>query len=453
MRKKWISIVSGLLLMLTAGCSFRTPEDMYTLPQPPAEYQNLNTCIQETMTSLGAEYAAPLAGNNSQTVQLVDLDKDGVDEAVAFFRVTGDAKPLKVYIFKKDQNDNYYIQGVIEGEGTAIYSIAYEDLGGTPSAEIIVSWRMSEKVHALAAYSVDTGSQGTVTELMRTGYSQYRVMDIDMDNQMEILVLQLDTTEDKSRVELYDHQDGMMVLCATAPMSSGIKEISAVRTGLLRGSVQALFVSSSFGESNGVLTDIFAWRDKAFVNITMDEENGQSLSTVRYYDLVSGTDINGDNVLEIPMPEALPADQKNSTVTVSDFWTVHWQQYDVEGTAWSVGSTYHNVQDRWYLWLPESWEGQLTLSRRDNAVYGERAVVFSRWRGEVEGSSSFLIIYRLTGDNREIRFRIGNRFVLKVQSDTVYAAEFLDNGWDSGLDQEELIERFYLIETDWSDVG
>lgn len=447
MKKTVTAAALGLLLFLLAGCSLRTPEDMYTLPKPPAEYNSLNAVIQETMSALGAEYAAPLAGDNTQTVQLVDLDGDGVDEAVAFFRVTGDAKPLKVYIFKQDSEGVYAAYAVIEGEGTAVYSIDYENLGDQEGDEVIVSWRMSEKVHALAAYSI---RQGVVTEWLRTGYSGYRLLDIDMDNYKEVLVLQVDVTEGKSRVELYDYQGNAMILCATAPMSAGIKAISAVRTGFLRGSVPALFVSSSFGEGYGVLTDIFAWKDKTLANITLDEQMGQSISTVRYYDLVSGTDINGDNILELPMPQALPIYQKTNTGTAADFWTVDWHQYDINGTAWSVGSTYHNVQDRWYLVLPDSWEGRLTLTRRDNTVYSERGVVFSRWNGEAAEPTPFLIIYRLTGDNREIRARIGDRFVLSEQSDAVYAAEFLD-GWNCGLDQEELIQRFRLIKTTWSD--
>lgn len=445
MKKGIRLLLLGLLLAMSAGCSLHSPEELYTLPEPPAEYKNLDSRIQETMVALGAEYAAPLTGNNTQTVQLQDIDGDGVDEAVAFFRVTGDAKPLKVYVFKQDEDDVYYTYAIIEGEGTAIYAISYEDLGGDSASEIVVSWRMSEKVHSLAAYSVH---RNAVTELMRTGYTNYTLADIDMDNQKEIMVLHLDSTEGRSRAEVYDYQEQGIVLCATAPLSYEIKEITAVKTGYLRDSVRTVLVSSTFGEGNGLLTDIFAWRNGTLENITMDPTTGQSVGTMRYYNLVSGTDINGDSVIEIPLPVALPSYQK--TVGASDFWTIHWQQYDLDGRAWPVCTTYHNVQDRWYLMLPENWMGELTLSRRDNAVNGERAVVFSRWRGEDTEPTPFLTIYRLTGANREIRSRIGNRFVLLTQTDAIYAAEFHENEWDCGLNVESLTERFHLIRTEWS---
>lgn len=445
MKKGIKLLLLGLLLLMTAGCSLHSPEELYTLPEPPAEYKSLDRRIQETMSALGAEYAAPLTGNNIQTVQLQDIDGDGVEEAIAFFRVTGDAKPLKVYIFKQGSDNTYDTYAVIEGEGTAIYSINYENLGGSGAAEVVVSWRMSEKVHSLAAYAVTANS---VTELMRTGYTRYKLIDIDMDNRQEIIVLQVDAAEGKSRAELYDYREDGLVLCATAPMSYEIKEISAIKAGYLRDSVPTLLVSSTFGENNGLLTDIFAWRNGTLENITIDPSTGQSVGTMRYYNMVSSTDINRDSILEVPLPVALPTYQK--VTAASDFWAIHWRQYDIEGNAWPVCTTYHNVQDRWYLVLPQAWEGKLTLTRKDNTVNGERAVVFSRWMGEDVDPTPFLTIYRLTGANREIRSRIGNRFVLMTESDTIYAAEFHDNQWDCGLGQEELMENFNLIQTEWS---
>ncbi len=445
MRGRMKLFVLGLLLLLTTGCSLLSPENLFTLPEPPDEYRSLDLRIQETLLALGAEYAAPLTGNNIQTVQLQDIDGDGVEEAIAFFRVTGDAKPLKVYIFKKDEADSYSTYAVIEGEGTAIYSISYEDLGGSAASEVVVSWRMSEKVHSLAAYSV---SGGTVTELMRTGYTRYKLIDIDMDNRQEIVILQVDSAEGRSRAELYDYREDGLVLCAAAPMSSEVKEITAIRTGYLRDSIRTLLVASTFGENNGLLTDMFAWRNDTLENITLDPATGQSVGTMRYYNLVTSTDINRDSVLEVPQPVALPTYQK--VTGASDFWAIHWRQYDIEGNAWPVCTTYHNVQDRWYLVLPEEWEEELTLSRKDNTVNGERAVVFSHWMGENTEPTPFLTIYRLTGANREIRSQIGSRFVLLTESDAIYAAEFHENEWDCGLTPEDLTDRFNLIRTEWS---
>ena len=444
MKKQFSLLFLSLLLFILTGCSLQSPENLYTLPELPSEYRDLNFKIQSMLSSLGAEYAAPLTGDNTQTVQLQDIDGDGNPEAIAFFRIASDPKPLKVYIFKQ-VNNNYSTYSVIEGEGTAIHAISYRDLNGDGSAEVVVSWRMSEKVHSLAAYSVYAE---TSVELMRTGYSGYGIVDIDMDSLQEIMVIHIDSAESNSRVELYDWQDSGMVLCSTTPLSTDLQGISEIRSGFLRDSIPALFISSLFGDSNGVLTDIITLRDGELTNLTLNPTTGQSAETMRYYDQVSCTDINRDSFLEIPIPVALPVYAKTPSTT--DFWSIHWHQYDIDGTAWSIGNTFHNIQDRWYLDLPEDWNDNFCLTRRDSTLYGERAVIFSRWRGENLEPTPFLTIYRLTGANRELRSQIGNRFVILSTSDTVYTAEFHENAWNCGLTQDDLVTRFHLIRTEWS---
>ena len=66
----------GVSLMLS-GCVIKTSaEELYTLPQLPAEYTELQQTLQEFLED-GAEYAAPVSGTNTQPVQMVDLNGDG----------------------------------------------------------------------------------------------------------------------------------------------------------------------------------------------------------------------------------------------------------------------------------------------------------------------------------------------------------------------------------------
>ena len=45
---------------------------------------------------------------------------------------------------------------------------------------------------------------------------------------------------------------------------------------------------------------------------------------------------------------------------------------------------------------------------------------------------------------------MGERFLLTQDGDATYSAEFLDGGWECGLNSGSLVERFKLILTDWS---
>lgn len=442
------------MALCATGCSaFLAEDDLYLLPKMPEDYQDLTEQIQAVINQ-GAEYSAPLTGENIQNIQLQDLDGDGVAEsALAFFRMSGEEKPLKIYIYHQSR-DAYELQSVIEGAGTNINTIAYENLDDNPDRELIVSWQISEKVHLLSAYSV---SPGQVVEIFSTDYTNFSLFDMDQDNEQEIMVLKA-ASEGGGDMELYDFQDGMMQLQSTAPLSTGVTNVSEdsdLRRGYLRDYVPALFLTSSFGENgNSSVTDIFAWDpDEATLrNITLDEALGFSSSTWGYYSVVSPTDIDKDSIMEIPSSTAIQ--EYRQTSSAPNFWINRWSKYDLEGNAWPVFTTYYNSQDGWYLILPEHWLGKITLSRNDAAGGGERAVVFSYWEGDNDVAPiPFLTIYRLSGSNREARASLPGRFLLgdsgEDEPSVLYAARFEENSWDCGLDEESLKEQFQIIRTDW----
>ena len=452
MRKKAVFIMFMLgILFALSGCISQSGENMYALPQFPDKYLELQETISAVMKELGAEYAAPSSGSNVQTIQLQDLDGDGQREsAVAFFRVANAEKPLKLYVFEQSPSTNAYeTKWVIEGEGTGIYSVAFEDLGGTKGKEIVVCWQISTKVQSLTAYSLQ--NDGDVVELMRSGYTKTALTDLDRDNEKEIVLVQMDAAEGDSRAELYNYDNGLMVLTSSVALSLQLNEIAAVKTGSLSNMTPALFISSDFGESEGRVTDIIALRNGVLANLTMDNATGMSLGTIRYYSDfqdANGRDINGDGILELPLSEMLPT-VGNSTVPL---YLLHWVQYGENGVPTHVYTTFHSHDDGWYLILPESWQGVVTAARRDynSSTISERAVSFYYLGNENTQPEEFLTVYRLTGTNRSYRATIDNRFVLFESSDVIYAAKFRDIEWDCGLDSGDLLERFNRIKIDWS---
>lgn len=452
MKKKCLLfVVAALMLGTLTGC-FRSVDELFTLPKLPEEYQNLQEKIEEVTTGTGAEYAAPIMGANNQPVQLQDLDGDGVMEALAFFRVSasGDDKPQKIYIFRLTE-EGYELGAVIEGEGSAINSISYEDLSGGPGKELVVSWLVSGNAYVLSVYSIE---QYQAAEVLRTGYTSFELQDLDMDNRKEIAVVRLDTIEGKSRVEFYDAEENDLVLRSSPMLSQGVTGIvtDGVQTGYLRGdaegntTVPGLFITSYQGE--GVVTDIFAWRDGALENITLESSEagsgvGVSNSTRRSKDDAMPTDINDDNFLEIPMP--MPLISSGGTTTAETLYT--WIQYDLTGTGTPVFTTYHNFDDGWYFILPDWWENKITVSQY--STIGEKATAFSLWTGEDQEPQTFLTIYKLTGPNRYTRSRMGDRFTLTADENTIYSAELKTNAWDCGLDAAGVQELFKQSTTDW----
>ncbi len=454
--KKWIQRLAaplGMLLLLT-GCLFESGEDFYLQPQLPEDYLSLQTAINQVISDLGAEYTSPVAGDNTQNIQLHDLDGDGEEEtAVAFFWVAEDEKPLKIYFFRQSADgESYETTWVIEREGTGIYTVDFCDLGGDGGLELVVSWQISTDVRAMGAYALLEDGYDVV-ELMYSGYTQSAMLDIDQDNETEILLLQTDTAESTGRVEMYDYSEGLMLLTAQAELSQTLSGVKAVKQGHLADLSPALFITSEIGTDGGYVTDVVAWQGDGLTNLTLDESTGISAATLRYYtdfQDVFGSDINADGVTEIPIPEELPLLSDSSRT----MYQLHWYQINGAGQLELLETSLHCYDDGWYLVLPESWEGCITAARQESSngnASSERMVTFYYIpEGDTEQAQAFLTIYRLSGTNRSYRASLSGRFVLEETSEVIYAARLWSGGWDCGVDQEELGGWFGLIQTEWS---
>ena len=449
LHKLLLSALAAVLGGCLSGCVFEPVDKLYALPLLPQEYQDLQATIETTISELGAEFATISYGSNTSTIQLLDLDGDGEQETAAvFLRVTAaDERPMRVCLFRQGGDGTYRQIHMLSGEGNSINSVAYEDLTGDGNREIIVSWQLSGGVHILAAYNL-TGSEAD--QLMSTNYNEtYLVVDLDGDGGQEIVVFQQDSTgEGSSIAEYYDYLNGVMTMTAVAPLSNGMRDVSASEVSRLADGRLGVYVTVD--SENGAFTDVLVLEGGGLVNVTRDGESGVSLSTARSYTEVAAADINSDGVMEIPRPRQMtPIDPENGSVQ----YLIYWQQFNSHGESSTSCVTYHSVTDSWYLNLPNGWdEGNIAVARDDTlSSRGERAVVFYYWPDQEEGApEKFLTIYRLTGSNRIARSKLTGRVTLYSDSSAIYCASLNGDVWDCGLDETELAQRFKLIMVEWA---
>lgn len=440
MKRFFGALLAALALMGTlSGCSLNlaaSPEDLYTLPQLPAEYAELNHAIRQLIEA-GAEYAAPTAGTNLQPLQLVDLDGDGREEALAFLRRGSDERALKIYIYERTES-GYTQSAVIEGSGTAVYSVDYRDLDGDGHQEILVSWKVGPEVQALSVFTLRLG---TPRELMNSSYIRYAAADLDGDGREEILTFRSDE-QGAGTADYYAWtDDSSLAPAGMARLSMTMAELSAgqVLSGTLRGGEPAVF-ATGVSDSRVQVTDILALRQGELGNLTVSDSTGVSREIYRYLGLFP-TDIDGDGVTELPVPADLLA-----SGDAESGCRVIWRSYDAAGTGKDALSTYHALADGWYLTLPESWGDSLNV-RAEGAGTDVSMVSFGIGAGD--GRIEILRIYTFSGENRETQAAKGGRVLLSREGETIYSAELLEAGAFT-LTEDTLRQSFHLITRVWS---
>jgi hypothetical protein len=438
--KKFIPVLAACIMALTfCGCFAGSTDDLYALPRQSEEYYDLQRAIENVM-SADMSYSAPVAGSNQQAVQLADLDGDGQDEAVVFLKTSGEV-PLKIHVFDR-VGEEYLSLAVIEGDGSAFETVEYADLDGNPGAELIFGRRVGDQVlRSLSAY---TWRDGHMVELLAANYSHFRTVDLNGDDRKDIFVLR-DRSEGRTGVsELYVWRDGHMEREGESRLSVELNAIKRIISGYMCPGVRAIFVASTYNETS-IITDIFAFRDGTFQNVSASGETGLSTQTVRNYDAYA-SDIDNDGNIELPSLVALPS----QTAESASYFVIDWYNHYPDGARQVKMSTFHNNTAGWYLELPGHWHGKLTVSRTEEEANGVQGLTFSQWKGRDTKPEKIFTIYAFTGDNRETQAVADGRFILAKKGETVYAASMGTGSWAKQLSQEEMTAMFRFIQVNWN---
>lgn len=436
MKRAFGLVLFLVCLVLFAGCGRVEMDELYSLPQPQEEFLQLQTLIDAEIAA-GSEYSAPTSGSQRQSVQLVDIDGDGMSEALAFLKT----ETVPVICVFRVEDEQYVPACTITGEGTAIGRVEYSDLDGDGIQEVAVSWKVSGDIAVVKAYSL---AEWDPTPLMTASCRDFLVCDMDSKGNPEVMVL--DFGDDGGAVDMYFTDRLGEMTRSSAPLSASLESLDRFRYGTLSGGTGAIFAEGRYQDNDQILylTDILVSQEGNLFNITMDRATGNS-DTHRAASVYC-QDIDGDGVMEVPFSKEVFRQSKNS----ADYYVFDWYSYDRSGTRRLSSSTYHCYNDGWYYVLPEEWRETLTV-RRESGKTGERTVVLSTADKETGTIEDRMTVFTLSGENRWDRAKLPGRFVLLSGETTIYAAKLHGETLEPLTEEVkgDIAGRFHLIYSEW----
>lgn len=419
-RRPLAALLAGLFIAaLCSGCMI-SAEELYSLPQMPEEYVQLQELVDQRIEE-GSSYAAPVGGSNRQSIQLRDLDGDGTAEALAF--LADETGTPSVCVYRQDESGDYYLAVIIYGDGSAVAGVDYADLNGDGAAELIIAWQIGGELRQLSVYALDGSRPDGQMQVLSADCTDFLVCDLDADGVADLLDLRLYSAG--GAMVMYTLDEELTVSSSTAYLSDRITDVRRTQTGTLSDGTTALFVDS--GLSGGrMVTDVLAARNGQIKNLTLTVL-GHS-SAIRP-EGVYAADVNGDRALEVPGGEG------------SD---LVWFSVNAAGDLTPAATAYYAAKDGWYLTLTGPLEGDASAERQGGSS-DEQAVVFSVPGEDGAPQRSVLAIYVLTGENRLDRAQASGRFILRQEEQVVYAARL----WTDELTQQDIEDNFHLIYADW----
>lgn len=435
---KWknriLAALLPILLLALTGCAM-TVDEMYCLPIRSESYYNLQAVMDEVME--GLDYSAPTSGDNQQTVQMADLDGDGVEEVILFAEGT-DETPLKIVVFRLEE-ETYQVMAVFESTGTDFDQVEYVQLDGKPGLELVVGRQVSDQI--LRNVAVYRFSGGQAEQLMTAQYRKFVICDLDENGCSDLLVLcASDGEQESGNAVLYTMQDGRVERSAECVLSQRVENLKRIMTGDLSGGQNAVFVASLVDES-AIVTDVLAMVDGSLTNLSFSNESGTSVKTLRNY-YVYADDIDHDG--EVELPDLISMAVPYTTASESREHLIRWYSMAADGAETDKMYTYHNYLEGWYMELDSSLAKKLYVVQTGQGSYS-----FCVWNEALGDAEVLWTVYVLTGEDRSAQAAEENRFVLLKTDAVVYAAQMGDAGLMMGISQDDLTDVFHLIQSDW----
>ncbi len=432
--KRIIAAVLLILLLLSAGaCGIRPPEDLYTVPEQPATYYNLQELLASIMTD-DVSFSAPVGGENLQPIQMRDLDGDGKNEAIVFAKSTGE-HPLKIYILARDEEDSFRLVSELSGDGNSFVTVNYAQLDGSPGDEIVVGRSIGNQV--LNSCSVYALRDSLTMELLYSNYSSFLLTDLDSDGRSDLFLLKADSESGGSSAELYRYSGGAMQREPELTVT-GAGSLKRLISGYTEEGLPAVFVALQ-SKTGTLMTDVFVMRGDAFTNIARNVDS--SSVTVRNYS-VYAEDIDADGLIELPDVRTLPSDSEDDQHQI-----IEWYNLCSDGSKKRKLLTYHDFSHGFYLNLDPEWESGLSIESESDALHGS-SYRFSCAGKNGSANSELFTLYVFTGNDGAELSQTDGRFLLLEKNGVRIAASLGEK--NGALTKEDIIDRFHEIQTAWN---
>lgn len=411
------------IMFLLSSCIGTSADDVLKAPLPSKDYTVLQKEVDKKITS-GAVYSPPEAGEYRNTIQLVDIDGDGTDEAIAFLREARASGKFNIYIYKKT-NEQYLEIGSIKGAGTAIDSVSYPIISPTGVRAIVINWKLGRDINRGMSIATldDTEGKFNINTILDTNCLEFIIYDFDDDGSDEIITI-VDEINMK-KANLYEVEPGKINLVSSVSLSDEILKISKTRIGKIKGGINALFIESLIDDTPALITDVLIYNNN-LENITINKDTGSGINTYRAIN-INAEDVNRDSIIEVPKARAFDPKSQDS------LWLIDWYSYGSDGSSEKVLSTYHNISEGWFYKFNSYWQKNVRAYKRvDN---GSSHISFE------ENGKVILEVYIFVGDNRDYYASQEGNIVAYETSNAIYCVKTPNNL----ISIDEVMQNFSLL--------
>lgn len=158
-----------------------------------------------------------MSGDNKNAIQFCDLDNDGEDEVVVFYKEEDTQKPVTVKVL--DRNGQQWESTYeIAGSGNEVDKIYYADVTGVKKKELIIGWRLFDQTNkGVSIYKIGNNKK----EIFGASYNEMVMTDFDRNEVQELCVTQPKKDTAMQDMVLYRYQKDGVSEVSRMPINRG----------------------------------------------------------------------------------------------------------------------------------------------------------------------------------------------------------------------------------------
>lgn len=433
-------------LSILTGCTLKAGAELMQLPKPNKNRQAITDELARVRPPDAVE-DAPYQGENRNTVQMVDLDGDDIEEVVAFFRTPANGNTYEAIVLAKASDEQYRYVGSVHGMGSRIDSVSYPVV--TPEGQRSIFLSM-EQVGEQGNHLIAADYMGeSVKVMLETDYTNMMLVDLDKSGTRELFLISGQDVRRTASVYAYDAQNRALKMMSESPLSASAKIIERINSGYIADGIPAVFVEETVQGNSGQQTDVFIWqRESGLRNLARNTESGTGKGTYRVVP-ANAYDINGDGLTEIPRAVQMVGSEAPEN---DEVYMLDWYLYAANHQPSYVRTTYRNVSQEWDFVISKEWYDEV------RAVKGtEDGIDYTTFEVYVPNGQPIplLTIYYLLGttDDIEEQMEQKNLFALDTAISGTFAAAIPQQAANSrlALTQAAVKERFSPITVNWNE--
>ena len=417
-------LAAAALCLLLGGCTLFTPvRELLAAPAYSARNEALRRAF-ESAFGRQTQYCAPISGAYLSSFVVEDLDGDGDEEALVFFRP--DTFTTTVRIGVLDFADGEWQRTAeLEGGGSDVYSVELADLDNDGVREVVLCWSTADNTRVMSVYAC-TDTPFSLRRLTETAYTAKLLADLDGDGQTEIFTLLLSSEGGVQTAHAYAarKKDLRIFTLDRIELDSRVSGYAGIY--MHRAEPGCVLYADAYKGDDQMITEVICF-DAETSSLSAPLFDPQTRTNERTWRSIPirCRDLDGDGAPEIPcQSKMLPGAEARRDGTLSEYpiYLTNWCAFR-DGELVAVQDSLVHDDLRWQFRIPDSMQGRFTLrAERDIDAWsfvrfdpvtqscGEqifRAVFTTRTRWEENRESVFAPYTLLCEENGDVLLAYG----------------------------------------------